>query len=60
MYDLTALDRDLASTVFAGKLHFSAVTESTNSDALAAARNGAPHGSVYLADEQTAGRKAAS
>src|ERR1700744_304851 len=56
MYDLPALDRDLASTVFAGKIHFSAVTESTNSDALAAARNGAPHGSVYLADEQTAGR----
>ena len=30
--------------------------DSTNTDALAAARGGAPHGSVYFADEQTAGR----
>ena len=56
MYDLASLDRELAGAVFAGKIHFSPVTESTNSDALAAARAGAPHGSVYLADEQTAGR----
>jgi BirA family transcriptional regulator, biotin operon repressor / biotin---[acetyl-CoA-carboxylase] ligase len=56
MYDLAALDRELADTVFAGKIHFSPVTDSTNSDALAAARGGAPHGSVYFADEQHAGR----
>jgi BirA family transcriptional regulator, biotin operon repressor / biotin---[acetyl-CoA-carboxylase] ligase len=56
MFDLAALDRELAGTLFAGKIHFTAVTESTNSDALAAARLGAPHGSVFLADEQTAGR----
>lgn len=56
MFDLAALERDLADTIFAGKLHFAAVTESTNSDAMTAARSGAPHGSVWFADEQTAGR----
>ena len=61
MFDLSALDTDLAGTVFAGKLHFVRVTGSTNSDAIAAARGGgqiagAPHGSVYFADEQLAGR----
>jgi BirA family biotin operon repressor/biotin-[acetyl-CoA-carboxylase] ligase len=56
MYDLPALHADLADTLFAGNLHFSPVTESTNTDALEAARTGAPHGSVYLADEQLAGR----
>jgi BirA family biotin operon repressor/biotin-[acetyl-CoA-carboxylase] ligase len=56
MYDLSALEASLADSVFAGKLHFSPVTGSTNTDALAAARDGAPHGSVYFADEQWAGR----
>jgi BirA family biotin operon repressor/biotin-[acetyl-CoA-carboxylase] ligase len=56
VYDLPALDASLAGTDFAGKLHFSPVTDSTNTDALAAARSGAPHGSVYFADEQRAGR----
>lgn len=56
MFDLTSLDATLADTVFAGKLHFAAVTDSTNTDALAAARAGTPHGSVYFADEQFAGR----
>src|ERR1700758_426476 len=56
MFDLAALEAELASTMFAGKLHFSPVTGSTNSDAMAAARGGAPHGAVFLADEQTAGR----
>jgi BirA family biotin operon repressor/biotin-[acetyl-CoA-carboxylase] ligase len=56
MYDLAALEAALVGTVFAGKLHFAAVTDSTNADALAAARSGAPHGSVYFADEQLAGR----
>jgi BirA family biotin operon repressor/biotin-[acetyl-CoA-carboxylase] ligase len=37
-------------------LMYQAVTGSTNDDALLAARSGAPHGSVFLADEQTAGR----
>lgn len=60
MFDLAALEsadgNGLWGSIFAGKLHFSAVTDSTNNDALAAARNGAPHGSVYFADEQMAGR----
>ncbi len=56
MYDLAALDSELAETIFAGKLHYAAVTGSTNSDAMASARAGAPHGSVWLTDEQTAGR----
>jgi BirA family biotin operon repressor/biotin-[acetyl-CoA-carboxylase] ligase len=56
MFDLAALEADLAHTAYAGKLHFSPVTGSTNSDAMAAARSGAPHGAVFFADEQTAGR----
>jgi BirA family biotin operon repressor/biotin-[acetyl-CoA-carboxylase] ligase len=56
MFDLPALEKSLAGTVYAGKLRFLPVTGSTNSDALAAARKGAPHGSVFFADEQTAGR----
>ena len=55
-HDLRALQAALAGTIFAGKLHFAAVTHSTNTDALEAARAGAPHGSVYFADEQLAGR----
>jgi BirA family biotin operon repressor/biotin-[acetyl-CoA-carboxylase] ligase len=56
MFDLAALESALAATIFAGKLHFSRTTSSTNADALAAARSGDPHGSVYFADEQTFGR----
>src|ERR1700691_4209498 len=56
MFDLAALEAALAATIFAGKLHFSPVTGSTSTDALAAARSAAPHGSVYFADEQLAGR----
>jgi len=56
MFDLPALEPALGSTIYAGKLNFSSVTQSTNTDALAAARAGAPHGSVFFADEQLAGR----
>jgi len=56
VFDLPALDAALAGTIFAGKLHLSPVTDSTNTDALDAARRAAPHGSFYLADEQLAGR----
>jgi BirA family biotin operon repressor/biotin-[acetyl-CoA-carboxylase] ligase len=61
MFDLLALEAELAGTIFAGNLHFVRSTGSTNSDAIAAARGdglqiGAPHGSVYFADEQLAGR----
>lgn len=56
MFDLAALETELAGTIFAGKLLYAPSTASTNSDALAAARTGAPHGSVYFSDEQLAGR----
>ena len=60
MFNLAALESEietgLAGTIFAGKLHYAAKTGSTNNDALAAARAGAPHGSVYFADEQRTGR----
>jgi BirA family transcriptional regulator, biotin operon repressor / biotin---[acetyl-CoA-carboxylase] ligase len=56
MWDFAALEEALVGTAFAGKLHFALVTGSTNNDATAAARQGAPHGSVFIADEQTAGR----
>ena len=37
-------------------LEYRAVTGSTNDDAMAAARAGAPHGATFVADEQTRGR----
>jgi BirA family biotin operon repressor/biotin-[acetyl-CoA-carboxylase] ligase len=55
-YDLAALDKVLAGTAFAGQLRHLPVTESTNAVALEAANAGAESGSVYFADEQTAGR----
>jgi BirA family biotin operon repressor/biotin-[acetyl-CoA-carboxylase] ligase len=55
-FNLPALESALADTIFAGKLHFSPVTDSTNTDALKAARTATPHVSVYFADEQLAGR----
>ena len=56
MYDLAALETALAGTIYAGKLHFAHSTGSTNNDGMTAARDGSPHGSVFFADEQTAGR----
>lgn len=56
MYDIAALETVLSQTIFADKLHFFPATDSTNTDAVEAARADAPHGSVYLADEQLAGR----
>ncbi len=55
-YDLPALDESLAGTLFAGHIyHFNEIA-STNTHAMAAGTDGAPHGSVYLADAQTGGR----
>src|SRR6185437_9905801 len=56
MYDLAALEAELVGTVFSGKLYLSQVAQSTNNDAVESARAGAPHGSVYFAEEQLAGR----
>jgi BirA family biotin operon repressor/biotin-[acetyl-CoA-carboxylase] ligase len=46
----------LHGTIFAGKLHHFYKIGSTNSAAMDAAAAGAPEGSVFLAEEQTAGR----
>jgi BirA family biotin operon repressor/biotin-[acetyl-CoA-carboxylase] ligase len=55
-FDVAAVNRALAGTRFARHLqHFGSV-DSTNSLLLAAAAEGAPEGTVYIADEQTAGR----
>jgi BirA family biotin operon repressor/biotin-[acetyl-CoA-carboxylase] ligase len=54
--DLAPLDRALANTRFAGKLHHFETIGSTNVHAVEGAGSGAPDGSVYIADEQTAGR----
>jgi BirA family biotin operon repressor/biotin-[acetyl-CoA-carboxylase] ligase len=55
-FDLPALERALAGTIYAGKLQYTSSTDSTNTDALNAGRTDAPHGSVYFADEQLLGR----
>ena len=54
--DLAAIESAIAGTIFARGLHHFSTIDSTNTHALAEARSGAPHGSFYLADEQTAGR----
>jgi BirA family biotin operon repressor/biotin-[acetyl-CoA-carboxylase] ligase len=46
----------LAGTAFADNLHHLPTVGSTNILAIEAAQSGAPHGSVWIADEQTAGR----
>ena len=56
MFNLPTLESALAGTIFAGNLHYLPTTGSTNDEAKSAACNAAPHGSVYFADEQTAGR----
>ena len=51
-----ALRAALVGTAFAARLHHFPTVDSTNTLLLEAAANGAPEGTVYLADEQTAGR----
>ena len=46
----------LAATIFADKVHHYFRLPSTNSEAMQAAAGGAPEGTVFLAEEQTAGR----
>ena len=55
-YDLAALDSALAGTPFAGQIRYFPSIPSTNLLAMQGAGEGAPEGTVYLADEQTAGR----
>jgi len=55
-FDIPSLDQALAETPFAGKLHFFPTIHSTNTYAMQQAENGVADGTVYFADEQTAGR----
>jgi BirA family transcriptional regulator, biotin operon repressor / biotin---[acetyl-CoA-carboxylase] ligase len=55
-FDLAAIDVALAATPFVGKLHHFPSIGSTNTYAMQQAQEGAEAGSVYFADEQTAGR----
>jgi BirA family biotin operon repressor/biotin-[acetyl-CoA-carboxylase] ligase len=55
-FDLTAVNRALTGTRFAHSLQHFVSVDSTNSLLLAAAAEGASEGTVYVADEQTAGR----
>lgn len=54
--NVRAVNGALAGTRFTGRLQHFASIDSTNTALLAAAAEGAPEGTVYLADEQTAGR----
>lgn len=54
--DRLEIDTALVGTIFRGKLHHFTSIDSTNTYALDEARKGAPHGSFYVSDEQTAGR----
>lgn len=51
-----ALKSALEETMFAETIHIFPSIDSTNTHAMQEAQQGAPHGSVYLAEEQTAGR----
>ncbi len=51
-----ALESALRGTIFAGKLQILPTIDSTNSYAMQQAAQGAAHGAVYVAEEQTAGR----
>jgi BirA family biotin operon repressor/biotin-[acetyl-CoA-carboxylase] ligase len=55
-FDLSSLATALAGTAFSHTLQHLPSVGSTNLLALDAAQTGAAHGSVWLADEQTAGR----
>jgi BirA family biotin operon repressor/biotin-[acetyl-CoA-carboxylase] ligase len=50
------LRRAAGAPTWADPLHYTLQTGSTNDDALAAARQGAPGGSLFLTEHQTAGR----
>lgn len=56
MLDLERINGALSGTIWSGKIHLTQLTESTNRDAMEGGRRGEPHGSVWVAEEQTAGR----
>jgi BirA family biotin operon repressor/biotin-[acetyl-CoA-carboxylase] ligase len=57
-FDSALFERERAARglTLGGSLHWQSETQSTNDDALAAARAGAAHGSVFGAETQTRGR----
>jgi BirA family biotin operon repressor/biotin-[acetyl-CoA-carboxylase] ligase len=55
-FNLTTLNTALTGTPFAQNLHFYPTIHSTNTLLMQQADAGAPEGTVYFADEQTAGR----
>jgi len=55
-FDLASLDSALRGTAFQGRIQYYGSVGSTNEIAMREATAGAPHGSVYVAEEQTAGR----
>jgi BirA family biotin operon repressor/biotin-[acetyl-CoA-carboxylase] ligase len=55
-FDLSSVSTALAGSAFEGQLQHRHTVGSTNVLALEAAQTGAAHGSVWVADEQTAGR----
>lgn len=55
-FDLAAMDAALEATPFAGKLCYFPSIGSTSTHAMQQAQSGAEAGTVYFADEQTAGR----
>ncbi len=55
-YDLPELDAALEGTPYSGRIRHFPTIHSTNTLAMREADEGAPGGTVYLADEQTAGR----
>ncbi len=51
-----AVHSAIEETIFAGKIEIFSTIDSTNTHAMQEAAKGAPHGTVYVAEEQTAGR----
>jgi BirA family transcriptional regulator, biotin operon repressor / biotin---[acetyl-CoA-carboxylase] ligase len=56
VYDLALLDTALAGTPYSGRVRLFPTIDSTNQLAMAEGAAGAEHGTVLVADEQTAGR----
>lgn len=56
LLDADALNYAVQGTIFADKIQIFPTIDSTNTRAMQEAQKGAPHGSVYVAEEQTAGR----
>lgn len=54
--ELASIQTALEETLFAGKLQIFPTISSTNTYAMQQGANGASHGSVYIAEEQTSGR----